>query len=600
MALELDAALLEPIPGDNPAGENIRYEPIFDEIKLAREEEEDLPQGDWSRERKTADYRLVIKQATDVLAKRSKDLQITAWLTEALTHREGAAGLHAGLELVRELLERFWDHAYPEIEDGDLGVRAAPLEWLGLYLGDAVRRIPLSKDGYDQIAYHDSRLIPTEEEAEADQEKLETRNSALEEGKLTPEAFEDSFLKTPKSFYKELVAGLNGALASVDALDAIGQERFEDPDDRPGYYRLRETLSQVTKVASQLLEKKLELDPDPVEAVPLDVTGSGDATAEAGAPVSVEPRDWEDAASRVAAAAKFMRAHRPTDPAPYVMLRALRWGELRADGGKINPKMLAAPPTNVRTRLKSMLLDAQWADLLEACENVMATPFGRGWLDLQRYVFTACAGLGDEYENVTSTMRGELRSLLQDLPGLIDMTLMDDSPTANAETRGWLAETGVLGEAAEAAAAEPSVSVGVKHGRDPLDIAEDRVRAGEPKKGIELLMREAQQEKSERARFVRRSQATRIMVDNGLESVAMPILQELAALVDKHALEEWEDGETVAQPLGLLYRCMERLGVDSGDKEQLYLRVCRLDPLQAMSFTANAQPEQSDDAAAGD
>src|SRR5690606_37219504 len=180
-----------------------------------------------------------------------------------------------------------------------------------------------------------------------------------------------------------------------------------------------------------------------------------------------------------------------------------------------------APPTDVRTRLKGLLLDAAWPELLEQAETVMATPFGRGWLDLQRYALTACAGLGTEYETVASAIRGALRSLLQDLPGLLDMTLMDDSPPANRATRAWLASTGILGEAeagAEAAAAAAPVAA-PRTGRDPYDIGMDRVRAGQPQKGIELLMREAAQEQSARAKFMRRSQAAQIMVDAGLEAV---------------------------------------------------------------------------------
>ena len=41
--------LLQPIPGDNPAGPSLRYDPVYDEIKRAREEEDDnLPRGSGS------------------------------------------------------------------------------------------------------------------------------------------------------------------------------------------------------------------------------------------------------------------------------------------------------------------------------------------------------------------------------------------------------------------------------------------------------------------------------------------------------------------------------------------------------------------------
>ena len=62
--------------------------------------------------------------------------------------------------------------------------------------------------------------------------------------------------------------------------------------------------------------------------------------------------------------------------------------------------------------LKGLLLDQKWSDLLEQSELVMATPQGRGWLDLQRYVLTACVNLGGGYDRVASSLHAELRSLL--------------------------------------------------------------------------------------------------------------------------------------------------------------------------------------------
>ena len=81
------SALLAPVPGASAAGANLRYEPLYDQIKEARREDDDLPQGDWQSTRKTADWPLVIRLTTDALAKRSKDLQLAAWLTDWLEER---------------------------------------------------------------------------------------------------------------------------------------------------------------------------------------------------------------------------------------------------------------------------------------------------------------------------------------------------------------------------------------------------------------------------------------------------------------------------------------------------------------------------------
>ena len=88
--------ILAPIPGDNPSGIDLRYDNkllIHDKIKEARRQDDDLAQGAWETERKTANFPLVIKIAQDALATVSKDLQVAAWLTEALLQTERYAGL---------------------------------------------------------------------------------------------------------------------------------------------------------------------------------------------------------------------------------------------------------------------------------------------------------------------------------------------------------------------------------------------------------------------------------------------------------------------------------------------------------------------------
>ena len=172
MPIDLEA-LLQPISAEQPSGADLRYQPITDQIKEARRTEDDLAQGVWKRDVKTADYAVVIKLSKEALIKRSKDLQIAAWLLEALLHTEKNAGLRQGLELLQKLLEGFWDTVYPQIdEDGDLEYRATPLRWVGSQLDRAVRSVPLTQAGHNWYQYRESRTIPTEEESRMDQAKL--------------------------------------------------------------------------------------------------------------------------------------------------------------------------------------------------------------------------------------------------------------------------------------------------------------------------------------------------------------------------------------------------------------------------------------------
>jgi type VI secretion system protein ImpA len=595
--------LVNPIPGPNPAGVDLRYDPLYDKIKEARHEDDDAPQGDWQRPRKTADYGLVSKLASDALATRSKDLQLAAWLTEAQLRREGFAGLRSGLEFLRTLLVRYWDDLYPQLEDGDPELRAAPLSWVGLTLSPAIRAVPLNRSGHDSYKYKESRIVGYEADATGDPKKLQARQQALEEGKLSGEEFDRGFDATPKAWYKELVADVDASVDALGDLDRVGRERFGD--SAPNFIRMQDALSEIQRTVRQLLARKLELDPDPPEAIVSPApTPDGSSAESKAAPLAAaaseisragyEVTDRESATASVLSAARYLRRSEPQNPASYLLLRGFRWGEVRAGNAYLDPQLLEAPSSQVRTQLKTLLLEAKWAQLLEAAESVMATAVGRGWLDLQRYAVSACEGLGGEYDAVAKAIRSELRALLTDIPDLVTGSLMDDMPAANEDTRQWLRSHGLDGAERPEVTMVDEQALGTKsngQGRVPdrvLDRALAEVRAGRPQRGIQFLMDELTQEKTPRARFLRRTQIARVMVDSGLDAIAVPILLELLALIDNHKLAEWEAGDLVAEPMALLYRCMGKLPeLTAGEhsKETLYPRICSLDPLQAMALT---------------
>jgi len=585
--------LLNPIAGDNPAGADLRYDPVYEKIKEARREDDDAPQGEWQHARKVADWPLVIKLAGDALATRSKDLQLAAWLGEAMLRREGFGAFHATLDVTRGLLDKFWEHLYPEIEDGDLEMRAAPLDWIGLKLDIPVKLAPLNRAGHSYLQYAEARSIGTEQEADGDTARRAKREEAIAARKPTIEEFDKAFADTPKAFVKQLATDVAATIASLQALDALARDKFGDL--APSFIKLREVLEEEQRVVGQLLAKKLEQDPDPVEAAPAVVDAAGAAlggATDGPRVLSAEPVDRNDAASRVISAARFLRRTEALSPASYLMLRALRWGELRAAGSNPDPKLLEAPTTQIRTQLRGLMLDSAWDQLLEAAETVMGTSVGRGWLDLQRYTLTACQALGEDYAIVASAIRGELRALLGAIPSLPSMALMDDMPTATGTTLQWLRDEKIIGgedDGADDAIAVTSpalVSTEARdrEGRAGVERAAAEVRAGRPEKAIELLMRALDREKTRRGRFLRQAELARVMVDAGFVQVAQPILQELMADIEAHKLDEWEAGELVARPMVLMYRCLEKLDGDSSTRQDLYTRIARLDPLQAIGF----------------
>src|SRR4051794_3372667 len=248
--------LLNPIPGANPSGENLKYAPVYDKIKEARRQDDDAPQGEWQRERKIADFSQVIKLAGDSLATKSKDLQLAAWITGAQLNREGFVGLCESLKLIRGLIENFWDTLYPELEDGDTELRATPLEWVGSRLDEPLKQVPLTKSGYSFFKFKESRTVGYEEQANESQTRLEARQAAIDEGKLTPEAFDKDFEATSRDFYVKAVADLDANLEQLDELGPICEEKFGDFN--PSFSKLRSAIEEVRHTANSLLQKKQE------------------------------------------------------------------------------------------------------------------------------------------------------------------------------------------------------------------------------------------------------------------------------------------------------------------------------------------------------
>jgi type VI secretion system protein ImpA len=291
--------------------------------------------------------------------------------------------------------------------------------------------------------------------------------------------------------------------------------------------------------------------------------------------------------SQVAAVAAALRQKEPNNPAPYLMMRGLRWGDLRNAAALLDPAMLEAPPTEVRQQIKRLALQEKWKELIETAEAVMALPCSRAWLDLQRFVVEACVALGDGYQNIALAIRSEVRCLLRDVPHLLDATLMDDTPSANSKTREWIA--GILAEPGTAEPATPNLPLDETNGLrwqkfvDSSAMAKEALRKGQADKAIEIMNQELGRQRSARSRFQRRLQLVEICVAAGKDAIVQPLLEDMLATIDNHKLEEWEDKAYLASALITIMKASKKIQGDAKEKQKYFERVCRLDPAQALN-----------------
>jgi type VI secretion system protein ImpA len=594
--------ILAPIAGENPSGIDLRYDTkllVYDKIKEARRKDDDLAQGDWQSERKTANYPLVIKLAQDTLATVSKDLQLAAWLTEALLVTEQYRGLCQGITLCHSLLTQFWDTVYPVIEDGDRELRAKPLAWIGSMLDFPLRSVPVANGGYSWFVYKDSRVVGYEDQAKTDKER-QTRSDLIEAGKLPPEILDKAFAETPKAFYLAAEKDLDACLEALDGLEKYCDESFKD--DAPAFSKLKNGLTEVRQTIHSLLNKKRETEPDPVEVIPVAAAAEVEA-GEAGDNVSpastgafaslslAEPADRRQAVAAIATAAAFLRKQEPLSPAPYLILRGLRWGELRTASRLGDSILLEAPPTELRQKVKRLALGKKWSELLGACEEAMALPCSRAWLDLQRLSVAACSALGAEYQPIATAIESELRALLNDVPELLDATLLDDTPAANPETKAWLlhlkgAQQAVLpgdDDSSSVATAELNgTPTWLTQAADAYALAKQALAVGQEEKAFALMRSEIARQRSGRGRFRRTMQLIELAVAAGKDAIAQPLLDDVTAMIENHRLDSWEDPELVASDLLKLMRNSRRIQDSFEEKQAIFERICRLDPVQAL------------------
>ncbi|HEY6945450.1 MAG TPA: type VI secretion system protein TssA [Candidatus Acidoferrum sp.] len=605
--MPLPEGLLNPIPGQNPSGQSLRLDPLYDKIREARRAEEELKISDDAAKRdfwtpavlKKADFVQVIKLATEALSKRTKDLQIAAWLTEALLGQDRIAGLTQGLGLLRGLIENFWDTLYPEADEGDAGMRAAPLDWVGSRLDIQVRRVPLTKNKLDWFKFQESRKVPYEKDATENEAKKEARQAALEEKRCTPEEFDEGVKITGDAFYRQLTDDLLAAIEAAQALETLTDEKFPR-DDAPNFANLKKALEDLQDAVREYWKPPEEKPPEPPEEEPqleqVEVApqvASGDTPPRKRATASEEPADAEEAVRRVTALTRFLRTANPSNPVPYLLLRGLRWGELRVNGLSLDAALLESPSSEIRLSLKNCAAQGQWPELLEGVETAMGLPCGRGWLDLQRYAVGACENLG--LGAVAAAISAELRSLLSDFPTLPSAYLSDGTQAANNETQTWITAA-ILPPPPEppeppivVAPPPPSAALALgsngTNGPDVQELVQQAVRSGRIQDAVELLSREISQERSGRARFLRKVQLAELCLSVKQETIAYPILTELAEEIERRRLEEWEEPSLLAQALLLLFGCMGKLGYEEAAKQKIYQKICRLDPVKVLSAT---------------
>ena len=337
--------VLLPMGEQSPCGPSLRYEPIYTDIRLAREEDDPhLPMRQWERPLKKADWLYIEKQCFEALTQKTKDLQLVAWLTEAWMRLHGLQGLACGLKLMHELSVAFWQEIHPQIAEDDAEARKSPFEWMSESLAVSLK-------------IHVVMMTILE--------RSPSKITLVEWDRLTAEDVHAQDILQPKK--ENVPAELQLEPISRSELLALAQSSVHSKSLRMQLSQVRECIQTVQHL-QKLLDEKLAMDAPNLSKLMLCLTafdrtlaaltpdlGNAQTSIEAQSASTLEDLpaegdhvmqvtdeshskapDWqsgqwrtrEQAYATLEAVAAYLQQREPHSPTPYLIQKAVRWGRL--------------------------------------------------------------------------------------------------------------------------------------------------------------------------------------------------------------------------------------------------------------------------------
>jgi type VI secretion system protein ImpA len=338
-------ALLAPLPGAAPAGADLRedfspqsaYYRLRDARAEARAAERaaeapdpDQGGGTGGEAPWPAQWRTVRELATKALTAQTKDLEIAAWLTEALVRSDGLAGLEAGARLIAGLAETLWDsNLYPTPDEDGIVTRVAPVGGLNGEGGQGTLMQPLRKVPLwlrpDQSTLGFWRYEQSMELAGiADPARREAR---LQAGWLPFEDVEREAQAVGRSALSAVRDESAAALAAWQAMSEVLDARAGI--DSPRTSDVRELLQQIHSVADKYaLAEGGAPAPGGAPAAP-QIAGAPQQFPSVGAPGGAEGgATREEMLRQLGRIAEFFRRTEPHSPLAYTLDEAVRRGRM--------------------------------------------------------------------------------------------------------------------------------------------------------------------------------------------------------------------------------------------------------------------------------
>ena len=322
--LDLTDALPD-FPADEPAGENLEFDPSFAELERLAQGKPEQQYGSTIVPAEEPEWKEVIASATALMA-RSLDLRVMAQLGVARLHQEGMVGYAATLVMVRRALETRWNETHPQLDpedDNDPTLRANALLTLAepVRVLRVLRNAPLARSSRaGTVSWRDISIASGALEAPEDTPRMTDAVIAGIFGDADPAAL---------ATLREAVASAHASSVAIPAAFDAGAGYGTGPD----FTDLTKLLREIQQMMDRHAQAAAPVEPEPASAEPV----AGAATA-ATAPVRAAPvlsiatmgppTNRTDALRLLDLVVEFYNRHEPSSPLPLLITRARRLAEL--------------------------------------------------------------------------------------------------------------------------------------------------------------------------------------------------------------------------------------------------------------------------------
>ncbi|WP_394144959.1 type VI secretion system protein TssA [Vibrio atypicus] len=267
----------------------------------------------------------IIEQVPNLLHSSFKDLELAAWLIEAMTRRNGFAGFALGCDVARTLIENHWDSLFPYDEDDGPSDRVAPLIGLNGYDGEGTLLVPIASIPLTDIVEEQPySLWEYEQASEIERLDRDKKEQKIALGGISLDKINNTVKATNGSFFIQCLKDIEMAQTAYHKLSVAIDDVVGDAQPSSHITKRLESCAQVVRY---LAGDKLIVAQEQQEVEQLGEESTKGPT-ECNQHPTQKLNTRSEAIEQLEKIASFFKQTEPHSPMAYGIEQVIRWSEM--------------------------------------------------------------------------------------------------------------------------------------------------------------------------------------------------------------------------------------------------------------------------------